>query len=262
MSRFLTPSKLCLLVLIDIYRDEALPLKSTIPVLSFISSHIIRRSYDQTSTSDGPSPPTLKDFETLLSPQASNHPGRSLYETFVAKLWELDNLVVFSDFLANLTTVTHPTEPGDAGSKRLVCSPTSPIGQFTRRCHLESVRLQFSDAYNLWESFVVFREPTKLSHASRNPANASPKDDDLSAFPLLSDRLKNRLNLATTPSSLDDVEKAMHFQLSKLQKYGTRVPDGMKQQLERMTSQGGSTPSEMHFIKYVAISHPLGWLVV
>lgn len=261
MSRFLTPSKLCLLVLIQSYRNEKAPLKSTIPILSFISSHIIRRSVNQGAEQIGPSPPSLGDFEALLSPQEAIHPGQSLYDVFLVKLWELHDLVTFTDFLQKLTEITQPSQQDEESSGKFVCSPTSPIGQFTRRCHLETVRLQFSDAYQLWESFVLFREPTKAAYISRHPQSIYVQDypnaasanllqpETGTASPILVDRLMKRHHVLQTPPSVDDVEKLIHFQLSKLQKYGARVPEEMKAQLEQMSGQGGSTPSEMHFVK-------------
>ena len=264
MSRYLTPSKLCLLILVQLYRHEPVPKKSTIPILSFISCHITRRSMDQSTLQDGPSPASLQDFEHLLSSQESAHPGRSLFDVFVRYLWSIHNLVSFTDFLADLTAITQPPPPEDAGNNtanKFICSPTSPIGQFTRRCQLESVRLQFSDAYQLWENFVLFREPTKSLYLLRNPdseyardcPNAAAADllhpDQPTASAVLMERLAKRQHGSVTLSSLDDVEKAMHFQLSKLQKYGARVPAEMKAHLAQMTTQGGTSPSEMHFIK-------------
>ncbi|KAF1344748.1 anaphase-promoting complex subunit 5-domain-containing protein [Delphinella strobiligena] len=261
MSRFLTPSKVCLLVLVQFYRDGSILLKSAIPILSFISSHIIRSPLDQAKTQHGLSPASLKDFEDLLSSRESARPGRSLYDIFLGQLWELHNIVTFSDFLQDLTTITQPS-PDGAGSSKLICSPTSPIGQFTRRCHLESVRLQFSDAYQLWENFVLFREPTKPAYLLRNPDSPYARDvpnaaaanlllpEEPTASAILVDRLAKRQHTSATPSSQDDVEKAIHFQLSKLQKYGTRVPDEIKEHLRLMTGEGGSVPSEMHFINF------------
>ncbi|KAL1301515.1 hypothetical protein AAFC00_005758 [Neodothiora populina] len=262
MSRFLTPSKVCVLVLIQIYCNETPPQKSTVPVLSFISSHIIQRSVDPGSEQNGPSPASLKDFEILLAAQESNHPGRSLHDVFLTKLWELHDLVTFTDFFQDLTAITQSSRPNETGGKSPGCSPTSPIGQFTRRCHLESVRLQFGDAYQLWESFVLFREPTRTTYTLRNPGSRYARDfpnaasvdllhhEKPTASAVLIERLRKRQYSSDTPSSLDDVERAIHFQLSKLQKYGTRVPDEMKNQLKRMTDQGGSVPSEVHFINF------------
>lgn len=262
MSRFLTPSRICLLVLIQFYRTEKAPLKSTIPILSFICSRTLRRSADLEAEQKGPSPPSLNEFEALLSAQESMHPGQSLYDVFLTKLWELHDLVTFTDFFQSLGEITQqPDEESAVSGGAFVCTPSSPIGRFARRCHLESVRLQFSDTYQLWESFIIFREPTKAAYLSRNPDSTYAKDFPNSASanllvsepgipsPVLVDRLNKPQTAASAPTSADDTERLIHFQLSKLQKYGTRVPEEMTTDLKEMVGQGGSVPSEMHFVK-------------
>lgn len=264
MSRFLTPSKICILLLIQLYRDGNVLSKSTIPLLSFISKHTIHRSPLNTSNQQPLTPPSIEEFEALLKSHESAIPGRSLYQLFVDHLWAVHDFVTFTAFLQNQTLVTAPLQEHVEGSKvKLVCSPTSPIGQFARRCHLESVRLQFSDAYQLWEDLVVFREPTRTTYVERNPKspyascfpNAASANllqaEQPGASAILLDRMNKQEGRPSVPSSLDDVEKVMHFQLGQLQKFGSRVSDEMKAQLRAMVEQGASKPSDMHFIKYV-----------
>ncbi|THZ73213.1 hypothetical protein D6C85_04225 [Aureobasidium pullulans] len=263
MSRFLTPSKICILLLIQLYRDGNVPSKSTIPLLSFISKHTIHRSPLNTSNQQPLTPPSIEEFEALLKSHESAIPGRSLYQLFVDHLWAVHDFVTFTAFLQNQTLVTAPLQEHVEGSKvKLVCSPTSPIGQFARRCHLESVRLQFSDAYQLWEDLVVFREPTRTTYVERNP-----KSPYASYFPnaasanllqaeqpgvsaILLDRMNKQEGRPSVPSSLDDVEKVMHFQLGQLQRFGSRVSDEMRAQLRAMVEQGASKPSDIHFINF------------
>lgn len=264
MSRYLTPSKICILLLVQLYRDGNVPSKSTIPLLSFISKHTIHRSPLNAADQNPLTPPSIEDFETLLGSYESAVPGRSLYHLFVDHLWAIHDFVTFTTFFQDQISVTASLQDQAEGSKvKFVCSPTSPIGQFARRCHLESVRLQFSDAYQLWEDLVVFREPTKGNYVERNPKSpyASYYPDaasanllqpvQLGASAILLDRMNKQESRPTVPSSLDDVEKVMHFQLGQLQKFGSRVSDEMKAQLRAMVEQGASKPSDMHFIKYV-----------
>ncbi|CAD0086781.1 unnamed protein product [Aureobasidium vineae] len=263
MSRFLTPSKICILLLVQLYRDGNVPSKSTIPLLSFISKHTIHRSPLNTSNQNPLTPPSIEDFELLLGSHESAVPGRSLYHLFVDHLWAIHDFVTFTAFLQDQTSVTASLEEQAEGSKaKFVCSPTSPIGQFARRCHLESVRLQFSDAYQLWEDLVVFREPTKSNYVERNPkspyASHYPdaasanllQPDQANASAILLDRMNKQDGRPVVPSSLDDVEKVMHFQLGQLQKFGSRVSGEMKAQLRVMVEQGASKPSDMHFINF------------
>ncbi|MBE3042992.1 hypothetical protein IMZ48_10560, partial [Candidatus Bathyarchaeota archaeon] len=41
MARYLTPAKIGLLALIELYADEAVPPPAILPVLTFITSHLI-----------------------------------------------------------------------------------------------------------------------------------------------------------------------------------------------------------------------------
>jgi anaphase-promoting complex subunit 5 len=266
MSRFLTPSKICILLLVQLYRDGSVPSKSTIPLLSFISKHTIHRSPLNTSNQTPLTPPSIEGFEALLGSHQSAVPGRSLYHLFADHLWAIHDFVTFTAFLQDQTSVTASLQEQTESSKaKFACSPTSPIGQFARRCYLESVRLQFSDAYQLWEDLVVFRESTKDNYVERNPrspyASYYPdaasanllQPDQFDASVILLDRMNKQDGRPAVPSSLDDVEKVMHFQLGQLQKFGSRVSDEMKSQLRAMVEQGGSKPSDMHFIKYVIL---------
>lgn len=262
MSRYLTPSKICLLLLVQLYRDGSIPMKSAIHVLSFISGQTGRRPSEQGTRQPPRTTPSLDDLERLLTHHQSRVAGRSLHDRFLELLWGLHDLVTFTTFLQDQIAVTiSPPGEDKSASTKLVCSPTSPIGQFTRRCHLESVRLQFSDVYQLWEDFVLFREPSKAAYRIRNPdfpdfeniSNAASVNLLVSKQPFVStillDRIEKGRKRSETPSSLDDIEKIMHFQLGQLQKYGSRVPAQMKDGLRAMIEEGMSVPSDMHFIK-------------
>jgi anaphase-promoting complex subunit 5 len=263
MARFLTPSKICILLLVQLYREGSVPSTSTIPLLSFIAKHTIHTSPINTPTQKPLTPPSIEELQALLETRQSAIPGKTLHHLFIHQLWSLHDFVTLTAFLQNQTSVTAPpSEQIDRDKATFVCSPTSPIGQFARRCHLESVRLQFSDAYQLWEDLVVFREPTREEFVQRNPASnfASYVPDAASANLLqlhqsvpsviLLDRMNKQEGRPLAPSSLDDVEKVMHFQLAQLQKFGSRVSDEMKIQLRDMVEQGASKPSDMHFINF------------
>ena len=95
MSRFLSPSKICLVILIELYRaNEAQP-SDSVTILSFISHHILTRSSDlqlDESKSRPSSIASVKDLEKLLSPLTSAFPGRSLFDLFLRHLWSLTSL--------------------------------------------------------------------------------------------------------------------------------------------------------------------------
>ncbi|TLS22077.1 uncharacterized protein PpBr36_09390 [Pyricularia pennisetigena] len=125
MSRYLTPAKIGLLALIDIYVSGTVPTDATVPVLHFIALHLIdnvrpasgprpdRRdssSSTTTATATSASLPSserwqkaesvaaivasIHEFEKVLSPfgAAISLPGRRLWDAFLKKLWRIDSL--------------------------------------------------------------------------------------------------------------------------------------------------------------------------
>jgi hypothetical protein len=91
MSRYLTPSKLCLALLIKLYRDDAVLPSDGLIVLSFISSLIFPRSREASEDAfvSIPEPSaSLQSFQKALSPLNSHFPGYSLYDAFLELIWK------------------------------------------------------------------------------------------------------------------------------------------------------------------------------
>ncbi|PNS19687.1 hypothetical protein CAC42_7531 [Sphaceloma murrayae] len=254
MPRFLSPAKICLILLIDVYHHREAQDSDAIPLLSFVSQHVLRRNEAwKTSNGSATSPQilALEDFRTLLSPLTSNLPGRSLYDVFLKYLWRLASF----DELDGLFEQSRAPD-AQAISQALPISSASPIGQFLRRCRLEFVRLQFSDAQQLWEDLLIFREPSWSTWASRNPDEASMQDKGgifhaghLS--PILIDRQqKRRSDGHEKLPSQDLLEVAVRFQLEQIQGTGCRLPPEMQEQMAAMIEHAGTRPADVHFINF------------
>jgi anaphase-promoting complex subunit 5 len=186
MTRFLTPSKIGLLCLIELYTDAVVPSSSTIPILSFILNQLlpsIQPKAQHKPAVEGEDLPfvlDLKSFETLLSahPSASGVPGRNLWDRFLTKLWEIDSLDALHVFFArrsNLLAKTREDAKKDnemgippPSADMIILSRTSPFGSFVRRAKLEFERLRFGDAQSLWMAFVRWRQKTRTYWARRN----------------------------------------------------------------------------------------------
>lgn len=190
MARYLTPANIGLLCLIELYTDSVVPTSSTVPVLSFIVSHLLPSSLPKPQNN---LPATearesnvnfiisIKDFENLLSghPSASGLPGRSLWDAFLKKLWDinsLDALHVFFERRSNLLCKSREDAQMDTdigipppNQTMILLSRTSPFGAFVRRSQLEFARLKFHDALNLWKSFITYRQVTLSTWKRRNP---------------------------------------------------------------------------------------------
>lgn len=273
MSRYLTPSKICLLELVVLYHSGNVPQSACVPFLSFIASQLPRTPFEAgtlISDSPPPLPTTLKDLEGTLAPLQSRIPGRTLYDLLLVLLWEIQDFNAFQVALTaqitHLLTPSRGEEPPPERSGKLTFSVTSPIGRYLRKCRVEFERLQFDDAYQLWEAFLVFRLPSKVSWETRNRRSLDPsvsfaadvsdtldKHVDAAAAALRDHLDKHQQAYEGAPASQDDVEGLIHFQLQQLQQFGNRIPHEMREQLRTMVQKGTSTPCDTHFVKSVVL---------
>lgn len=192
MSRFLTPRDICLLSLISIYYDGAVPSDGILPVLNFLARHTGTEQPKDLPTPDGRFQKahddidlikSIKAFDTLLQPfpAAVGLPGRRLWDLFLGKLWAVDSLDALHQFfddlpslLATKEDIRRMVEPdGTSPSIRTPLMLNSPFALFVRRAHLEFSRLPFSEAAGLWKDFIVYRQPTASSWIRRNPSSST-----------------------------------------------------------------------------------------
>ena len=230
MSRYMTPSKIGLLALISLYTESVVPSVSTVPVLSFIVSHVLPINAAHQGLVM-----TIDGLQKATITHASGIPGRTIWDLLLKKLWEinsLDALHAFFDALSSVLVKTREELQSDAEdgitsvSAHLLLSRASPLGTFVRRAQVEFTRLQFHDGVVLWKHFVVYREPTLPMWKKRNP-QAGKQSFDLnvqelefgSHHPLAkiiySDVGNDRSPEAKT--SLDEVKKLLEQQVEQMQ---------------------------------------------
>ena len=237
MSRYLTPPKICFLVLITLYTDTMVPTSASIPVLSFIVTHLLSAQSFMSHTTRIPAI-TIDRFQKATMTHASGIPGRTLWDLFLKKLWGInsfDALHVFFDALSSLLVKTKEDLQKDAennvvsGSDRMLFSRTSPFGAFIRRAQLEFTRLQFHDGITLWKSLIVYREPTLSMWRRRNPtAGDTTFDVNLMQDNLGYDHRLTQIMYCELQSesrsdasfSTDDLEKLLEFLVSRMQSTG------------------------------------------
>ncbi|KAL8870082.1 MAG: hypothetical protein Q9174_003788 [Haloplaca sp. 1 TL-2023] len=244
MSRYLTPSKVGLVVLIDLYCDGLLPSSATIPVLSFLASHFLLASSKCTSRvkhdTNGDLLVSIGQLQSATIKHPSAIPGRTIWDLVLKRLWtinSLDALHVFTDGLLLLLEKPFGEDAsGDDGlntlrTKRILLSRNSPLGAFVRRLHLEFTRLQFSDAASLWKDLIVYRAPTLGFWKRRNPA-ARSQDFDINLQGYLGGTSSDLLEIVygdlsqKTPesvnNSMDDLEKLYEHQIAIMQSSSTK----------------------------------------
>lgn len=254
MARYITPSKIGLLALIELYVEEAVPNDAIIPVLSFLASHILDSDLQSTTTSAPGGAAnrwqraersiglvvSVKDFEDLLLPfpAVDRLPGRRLWDRFLEKLWGIDSLDALQEFFSRRPHVLARTrdelrrmaELGEQPPSGILLARNSPLGAFVRKAVLEFTRLQFHHSVELWKALVNYRQPTVSYWKRRNPQCGRLSFDsvlmegqhewgaftDGIAVTAYGGMLMGAEDDAL-PVSTDDVESLLEFQIDQIQ---------------------------------------------
>lgn len=255
MTRFLTPSKIGLLALIELYTDANVPASSTIPILSFILNQILPSTFSKSQSNPTQSTSTLpfildiKAFQSLLSvhPSASGLPGRTLWDHFLRKLWDIDSLDAVYQFFAKRTHLFAKTreetrkdeEMGipSASPDMILLSRTSPLGTFIRRSQVEFERLRFNDVTALWSALRRWRQETRTYWTRRNSGlerwagdivlvegqnEWSAKETEMLELVAYGDMSIDDPEEGCV--STDDVEKLLEFQVEQMQSQYHQTP--------------------------------------
>ncbi|KAH7157858.1 anaphase-promoting complex subunit 5-domain-containing protein [Dactylonectria estremocensis] len=287
MARYLNPAKIGLLVLVELYVESAVPSDAVLPVLSFITSHLMDHAPTKftadRATGWAKAERTvslviaIKDFEKLLGsyPFLMGMPGRKLWDQFLGKLWNINSLDALHEFFENLVDMLDKSkeerrrlaelgEPEDEEGIKL--SMNSPLGAFIRRARLEYQRLQFHDCTELWKNFVRYRQPTAHYLKRKIPGFGRLSFDNVL---LLGEREewdhKGVMDLAsvaygdmltgdlgsTVAVSTDDIETLLEFQIEQMQKYGNRIPLEIRHQFHDLLNDSFLVPSLTHYLSFL-----------
>lgn len=253
MPRFLTPSKIGLLVLVQLYTEELVHRDAILEVLTFISSSILdvdtsqsrQRGVDRWRRAEKSISLILsiKDFEALLRPYPAiaGIPGRRLWDVFLARFWGIDSLDALHNFFDNIHELLaktkeelrrlaeqgQPPPPDD----RVRLARNSPFGAFIRRSQLEFQRLRFHDACELWKDFARYRQETAPYWKRRKPGFQRMSFDSVLAAGQHEWGAESVNTIASVAYgdmlgddhhrmiavSTDDVEKLLEFQVDQMQ---------------------------------------------
>ncbi|CAE7205465.1 hypothetical protein PTNB73_07123 [Pyrenophora teres f. teres] len=264
--RYLTAQKISLLVLTRLYCSSSLPSSATIPILSFILSNRLpsapssARPQRSTSSNQQDTAFSIDAFEHVLQEHASSMPGRTLLDQFLKQMWEMnsfDSLHTLFDGILDLIAPAPPTAQDEEASDRIHLSKTSPLGAFVRRAHLEFTRLQFDDSMKLWSSFIKYRAPTAQWTKRLAGLASSGVDSVISEMGLrpgddLYEAAYGHLDEQEEGAGMsqEDLDRILEFQLDRLQKFGDRVPNEMKSQLESMVNSSGLVHRQAHLVQF------------
>ncbi|PGH26692.1 hypothetical protein AJ80_01638 [Polytolypa hystricis UAMH7299] len=273
MTRYLTPSKIALLALISVYTDGAVPNSAIVPVLSFLVSHLLPPSSKPPGYAlipiDKSHSVSIKDFENALSTLASSIPGRTVWDLFLKKIWQIDCSDSLDQFIKKISDILVKTREEQLKDRnngtapvtdRMLLSRASPLGAFVRRAQLEYTRLQFHDAVALWRGFIKYRLSTYQAWAKKNPLESHTKVDvnllelgiDLTGhlakvvYGNLEEGMDTDVGMSTK-----DMEWLLEFQIGEMQNRGCRITEQMKSRLEHMIVSGVTVPSLSHYIRFL-----------
>lgn len=251
MSRYLTPSKIGLLILIELYVESNIS-SSAISIVSFILSHLLSHtpkphspesiSYWQFFSHTLPLTLDLKSFELLLAfhPASSSFQCATLWDYFQKKLWDIDSLDALHVFFSrrtNLLARTHEEIKKDnemgiplPSEDMILLSRTSPLGSFIRKSSIEFERLKFCDSVALWTAFNRWRYGDKYDHTINKEGfpkwvgnmvlNEQEKHKGKYSVEKLGLIVHSSMELHDTSESYvstDDVGKLLEFQVEKMQ---------------------------------------------
>ncbi|TQS37623.1 hypothetical protein Golomagni_01897 [Golovinomyces magnicellulatus] len=286
MNRYLTPSKIGLLVLIEIYTESVVLNSSTIPIVSFVLNQLLPHtpknhwpesissleSYSQKL----PFILDLKSFELFLSPHFASFSliDTNLWDYFLKKLWNinsLDTLHVFFMGRKNLLVKSREEIKKDnemgippPSEDMILISRTSPFGSFIRKSCIEFERLKFCDTVALWTVFVNWRRDSKSHWATENAKVRDWTGDktlnDIERFSgiLSTERLGSIVYRSTDPQnsensyvSTDNIEKLLEFQVEKMQRLGSRIPCEMMAKFKSILDQSILVPSLSHYLVFL-----------
>ncbi|KJZ79321.1 hypothetical protein HIM_01472 [Hirsutella minnesotensis 3608] len=286
MARYLSPAKVGLLALIELYTEDAVPSDAVLPVLSFITSHVLDHGHrDTVSTPEARWSKaeqtvslviTVKDFEKLLGsyPFLMGMPGRRLWDKFLARLWDINSLDALNEFFERLALLLARTreerrrlgETDLVENERVKLSRNSPFGTFVRKARLEFQRLRFHDCTELWKDFVRYRQPTAQYLKRKNPSFSRLSFDNVLllgeqdewnqhgvtalAAVAYGDMLTGDES-GTIPVSTDDIEVLLDFQIEQMQKYGNRIPSEIRNQFHDLLRDSFLVPSLTHYLSFL-----------
>lgn len=261
MPRYLTPARICLLVLIRLYQSGQASTASSLQLLEFIArrtSTVTQFDRHVLDNQDALCSPEISELAQKLQTCSSRVPGRSMYDVLLQGIWNLNGLDSLNTLIGQLRRITEPVPEDDdeedqennlSDCQRI--TPSSPLGQFVRRCYVEFTRLQFADSLMLWNAFAAYRSTTKDEWARQNPEAAkrfSGSDPLADMSPISGSLAVSGPGSSTLNTSTVDTDILLGFAIHQLQKVGTRVPQDVKSRLEAWVGdQLDSSAQSLHF---------------
>ena len=245
MARYLTPAKICTLIVVESYLHDRENPDSDAKLLDLI----IRQLHPASDHSSIPGPP--EDASTFAAPLVSvpsNFPGRTHYDDFVHSAWTNADLDQLHHLFDRLYTILMP----EVAEEKKV-TPASPIGHFIRRCNVEWTRLRFADSLALLNAYKSYIASTWESWTRTQPEAAHMYTYKVDLHDSVPGATSMASSIAAPVISSDDIDLALSTSIHSLQKLGARVPPELKAKLGSWLAshqQPSDTQNLHHFMDF------------
>jgi anaphase-promoting complex subunit 5 len=245
MARYLTPAKICTLIVVESYLQDRENPDSDAKLLHLI----IRQLHPSSDHSSIPGPP--EDALTFAAPLVSipsNFPGRTHYDDFVHSAWTSADLDQLRHLFDRIYAILMP----ENAEERKV-TPASPIGHFIRRCNVEWTRLRFADSLALLNAYKSYIASTWDSWARTQPEAAHTYTSKVDLHDSVPGATSTASSIAAPIISSDDIDVALSTSIHSLQKLGARVPPELKAKLGSWLAshqQASDTQNLHHFMDF------------
>lgn len=269
MARFLTPSKIATLLLIQLYCERAISDSGFTATLELIAKLILPTSNEGQKHFDGEYESFNSVLQSVSKIETSTDPGQTVYDVFIERLWKLDSFDRLDSFISWFPSVLSPDREVLLKERELGLtikhdgwiSKASPIGAYIRRCVLEYVRLHFHDCMTLWTDFVAHQQHAKSLHTETSAGEwpISVRSSDLGEWkshPSLATANSGQLNHGSHEHHLltidtHDVTKLLEFQIAEMQTSGGRLPSQMRATLRELLMRNSSTPKTSRYLQFL-----------
>lgn len=236
LTEDLSPHKITLLILINIYCNNKIPRTSLKSVLTLLINLI-----SNGSLFEGEELVVIPTVEDLFKRFSDN--GMESACLILDDLWNINSVEDLDSKLGNIYGLIVGSDVVFSDDNVRKISSRSLLGGFIYKVVTAFRLLKFEEVYLLYEAFVDYREPTREMYISNggtikvNNTDQESKDDNL--FKQLNQQLLGSTtngNIKYLPVPKHDLQVLLDKQIHLLESYGTPTPPILKYIMTIMTS--------------------------
>ncbi|OLL22083.1 Anaphase-promoting complex subunit 5 [Neolecta irregularis DAH-3] len=244
VSRYLSPHKVALVVLVEIYCAVLLPPRHTTHVLSLVIDHIDVKDGIQL---------TLQQLQTETQNCDSSILGRTVCHLLLKKLWDIHSFDDFNHFMYALPTFLVQRNTSVPIDRRLILlSITSVLGRFIRRCSLEFNRMTFEESVHFWKAFIAYRASSMDSwnslEGNHSMINVTSDLEGFADHPQLVEHVYKYLEPCTT---IFDSDRFAENAVQNMQRTGNPLPDEFLALSSNLRLPQEAVPASTHYMKFI-----------